>query len=136
MIDFRKYSKPKSPSYFGFREIEPEELRTIFSKNSGYAKLVGAIECFLGNSGNGEEEFFVLRGNKMTRRVCTLVNEILEGDSWAAKKLYFLDSADLLRFMSNVGRVYSSIPYYDYIGITTVATKKPLILLVREDAKF
>lgn len=134
MIDFRRYLKPKSPSYFGFREIEPEELKAIFSKNSGYAKLVGGIECFLGD---GKEEFFVLRGDKMIRRVCTRMEEILDGNFWVAKKLYFLDAADMLRFITNAGRglVYRDIPFHNYREVTTKATKKSLILLVKEDAK-
>ena len=133
MIDFRRYLKPKAPSYFGFREIEPEELRTIFSKNSGYVKLVGGIECFLGD---GKEEFFVLKGNRMVGRVCTKTEEVLEGDFWAEKKLYFLNAADMLGFINKVRQIYSDVPYYNYREITMKATKKPLILLVKEDAKF
>lgn len=134
MIDFRRYLKPKSSNYFGFREIEPEELKVLLSKNSGYVKLVGGVECCLGD----KEEFFVLKGNRMMERVCTSVKDIQDGDKWMIKKLYFLEASDMLEFIVKTGeKTHGEIPFYNnYREIVNKATKKPLTLLVKENANF
>ena len=132
MINFREYIiKSETLSYYGFREIREEELRAIFSRNNGYAKLIGGIDCCLGDG----EEFFILESNRMMGRICSSVKDIHEGENWITRKLYFLNFSDAMSFICNSGRVYSEIPSGIYTEIMYQATRKPLTLLVKEDAE-